>query len=444
MASRQVRYTACASAYILVFVAILAGVNFLANRYNKSFDTTATKRYSLSDQTVKLITGLKGDITFTVVDQTARFTAWKDLLEQYRNLSSKVKIEYVDPVKNPQVAMALGARPPFGQVFVENGTRTQEAAAMTEQELTATVIKLLKTGDRTVCVYSGAGEPSLEDRASSGGFAFAKASLERNNYKTQVVKSLQTTEVPAECTAILVAGPRSEYPDPVIGGIKAFVEKGGHALFLLGPALRTEREDAIPHEKLAALLDSWGITVNNDVAIDESGSGAAYGFGKYNFVVDQFEQHPMVRELGNSGVLFPLVRSLTTKERAEKVLSTPEKSFATKDLDLKKSGEEPAAGTKGPLTLAAATTVGKARVVVFGSVRWATNGALQYQANRDLFLNAFSWMSSDEDLLSIRPKEPDDRRLDVRPGQGWIFPFASFFPPLLVIIGGVMVWLRRR
>ncbi len=443
MASRQVRYTAYASTYILVFVAILAGVNFLANRYNKSFDTTATKRYSLSDQTVKLITGLKSDITFTVVDQTARFTGWRDLLEQYRNLSSKVKIEYVDPVKNPQVAMALGARPPFGQVFVETGTKTQEAAAMTEQELTAAVIKLLKTGDRTVCVYSGAGEPSLEDGASNG-FAFAKASLERNNYKTQVIKSLQTTEVPAECTSILVAGPRSEYPDPVIAGIKAFVEKGGHALFLLGPALRTEREDGIPNDKLAALLDSWGVTVNNDVAIDESGSGSAYGYGKVVFVVDQFEQHPMVRELRNISVLFPLVRSLTTKDRAEKVISTPEKSFATKDLDLKKIAAEPSVGTKGPLTLAAATTVGKARVVVFGSVSWATNGSLQYQANRDLFLNAFSWMSSDEDLLSIRPKEPDDRRLDVRPGQGWVFPFASFFPPLLVIIGGVMVWLRRR
>ncbi|MFN9084462.1 MAG: hypothetical protein ACK5XD_05735, partial [Acidobacteriota bacterium] len=118
--------------------------------------------------------------------------------------------------------------------------------------------------------------------------------------------------------------------------------------------------------------------------------------------------------------------------------------LATKELDLKKLTGAAPAGAKGPLTIAAATTVGKARIVVFGSISWATNSFFRFPGNRDLFLNAFNWLSSDEELISIRPKEPEDRRLEVRPGQGWIFPFASFFPPVLVIIGGVMVWLRRR
>jgi ABC-type uncharacterized transport system involved in gliding motility auxiliary subunit len=314
---------------------------------------------------------------------------------------------------------------------------------LSEEELTGAIIRALKTGERMVCAFSGAGESGF-DEMTGDGIGLAKAALERYNYKTQVIKQLQKPEIPAECTTILVAGPRFDYPDTVIAGIRTYVEKGGHALFLLGPALKTEKEDGAVNEKLTALLDSWGITVNNDIAIDESGSGSDAGYNKFVFVLDKYEAHPIVREMREVAAALPLVRTLTTRERAEKLLATPAGSLATKELDLKKLTATPPAGAKGPLTIAAATTVGKARIVVFGSISWATNSFFRFPGNRDLFLNAFNWLSSDEELISIRPKEPEDRRLEVRPGQGWIFPFASFFPPVLVIIGGVMVWLRRR
>jgi ABC-type uncharacterized transport system involved in gliding motility auxiliary subunit len=442
MASRQVRYTAYAGTYIVVFVAILAGINFLANRHNKSFDTTTNKRFSLSEQTEKVVKGLPNDVRITVVDKTERFNASRDLLDRYSNLSTRLKVEYVDPEKSPQLARALGARS-FGQIFIENGAKREEARTMTEEEVTGAIIRALKTGERMVCAFGGTGESSF-DEMTGDGIGLAKASLERYNYKTQIIKQLQKPEVPAECTAILVAGPRFDYPDKVVAGIRTYVEKGGHALFLLGPALKTEKDDGAVQEKLSALLDSWGITVNNDVAIDESGSGTDSGFNKFVFVLDKYESHPIVREMRDVGVALPLVRTLTTKDRAEKLIATPEQSFSTKELDLKKLTGDPPVGPKGPLTIAAATTVGKARVVVFGSVSWATNSFFRYPGNRDLFLNAFNWLSSDEELISIRPKDPEDRRLEVRPGMGWVFPFASFFPPLLVIIGGVMVWLRRR
>jgi len=442
MASRQVRYTAYAGTYIVVFVAILAGINFLANRYNKSFDSTTNKRFSLSDQTEKIVKGLATEVKITVVDKTDRFLASRDLLDRYSNLSSKLRVDYIDPEKSPQLARALGARS-FGQVFVENGIKREEARALTEEEITGAIIRTLKTGDRMVCTLSGAGESSI-DEMTGDGLGLAKTALERYNYKTQVIKTLQKAEIPADCSTILVAGPRFDYPEPVVAGIKAFVEKGGHAMFLLAPALKTEKDDGAVNEKLVALLDSWGVTVNNDVAIDESGSGVDSGFNKFVFIIDKYASHPIVRDMRDVGVAFPLVRTLTTKDKVEKLIATSEKSFATTTLDLKKLSADPPAGAKGPLTIAAAASIGKARIVVFGSASWATNSFFRYPGNRDLFLNAFNWMSSDEELISIRPKEPEDRRLSVKPGQSWVFLFASFFPPILILIGGIMVWLRRR
>ncbi len=56
---RQTKYSAYAATYILVIVAVLGAINFLANRYSKAYDSTANKQFSLSDQTVKVVGNLK-------------------------------------------------------------------------------------------------------------------------------------------------------------------------------------------------------------------------------------------------------------------------------------------------------------------------------------------------------------------------------------------------
>ncbi|MGO9619040.1 MAG: hypothetical protein ACLP6W_21840, partial [Bryobacteraceae bacterium] len=60
--TRQTKYSAYITVYILVVIAILAAVNFLANRYDQSYDATKNKQYSLSEQTIKIVKGLKNNI----------------------------------------------------------------------------------------------------------------------------------------------------------------------------------------------------------------------------------------------------------------------------------------------------------------------------------------------------------------------------------------------
>ena len=56
-----------------------------------------------------------------------------------------------------------------------------------------------------------------------------------------------------------------------------------------------------------------------------------------------------------------------------------------------------------------------------------------------------NWLSSDEDLISIRPKEPEDRRILLTRAQFLMLRSVSqFLLPLVVVLGGVMVWFRRR
>ena len=75
MASRQTKFTSYTGLYVAIFVAALVVINVLADRNNKSWDTTANKRYSLSDQTEKVVKGLKSDLQAKYFDRTSRFVA---------------------------------------------------------------------------------------------------------------------------------------------------------------------------------------------------------------------------------------------------------------------------------------------------------------------------------------------------------------------------------
>src|SRR5579862_1385490 len=106
--ARQTKYVAYATTYVLVILAVVVVANVLGDRYNKSYDATSSKRYSLSEQTAKIVRGLKQDATITYFNQSTRFADGKDLLDQYANLSRKVHVDYIDPDKNPQAAREAG------------------------------------------------------------------------------------------------------------------------------------------------------------------------------------------------------------------------------------------------------------------------------------------------------------------------------------------------
>ena len=136
------------------------------------------------------------------------------------------------------------------------------------------------------------------------------------------------------------------------------------------------------------------------------------------------------------------------KTTVEKLFETSDNSFATQNL---KSAEikQSASDKKGPLILGAAGTYNgegtKGQFVVVGSSSWIANSFLRFNGNRDLFMNIMNWLSSDEDLISIRPKDPEDRRLTMSASQMRMVAYSSVVAiPLIIIAAGVGVWWRRR
>ncbi|MSV34335.1 MAG: hypothetical protein EXQ47_01880 [Bryobacterales bacterium] len=451
--ARQTRFAAYTAVYVLIVFGVVGVLNFLANRYNKSYDATANKQFSLSDQTIKIASNLKQDVTITYWDQPTQFDAARGLLDRYKNLTSKINVQYQDVEKNRTKAIAAGVTR-RGAVLIDAGSKHEEAKSLSEQEVTGALVRALKTGDKKICFVTGSGEHGLDDSGSTG-YAQLKTLIENNNYKTQTANVLQKPELPKDCTIVVAAGPSRDYLQPVVDALKNAVESGGKAIFLLDPPLKFAKQTFDENAALTKVLEGWGVTLDKDLVIDTSGVGQLYGLGPEIALVSSYGTHPIVNEMKRLSAGFPIARSLAVKNgektTVEKLFATTDDAFATANLT-RAEIQQSASDKKGPLTLGAAGTynLGKesanGRFVVVGSSLWLANNYLRGLAgNRDLIMNMLNWLSADEDLISIRPKEPEDRRLTMSRTQMTMVFYASVLAiPLLVLAAGLGVWWQRR
>jgi gliding motility-associatede transport system auxiliary component len=445
--ARQTRYTGYVTLYILIVAAALGLANWLANRHNKSVDTTANKRFSLSDQTSKVVHDLKQDVRVTYFDKTDSFSRAKDLLDRYETLSPKLRVDYVDPDKKPQVARAAGIRN-YGTITIDAGPRHEEAKSLTEEEVTGAIIRTLKGGERTVCAISGSGEHGLDD-SGRDGYGNLKQLIEKNNYKTRTISLLEKAEVPKDCTVTVVGGPRFDYAAPAITALKTYVDGGGRLLVLLDAPIAMGKEPTSDNAALVAQLGEWAVTANKDLVLDTSGVGQIFGLSEVIPLVSSYESHAIVAPMKGIATAFPVCRTIEVKSGGKwtgsNLFSSSANSYATTNLTSREIQIDPAKDKKGPLNLAVAASGGQSRIVVVGSSSWVGNGFLTFNGNRDLFMNMVNWLSSDEELISIRPKDPEDRRLAMSRSQmAMIFYSSVLLLPLAVIAAGVSVWWKRR
>ena len=473
--TRQAKSGAYMVVYVAVALAILAAVNYLAVQYNKKYDATQSKLYSLSDQTLKLLGNLDRDLTIYYFDSNLRFRQAEDKLVRYANASNKVTVNYIDIDSKIELARAMNVGA-YGTVLVEMGATREQASSINEQDVTSAIIKAIKGKEKKACLLAGHGEAGPDDQQRNG-FASAKQEIEGANYITETISLLEKPEIPSDCTLLIIAGPDADYLEPEIDILRQYVEGGGRALFMI---------DYQKSPRLVELLASWGVRVNNDVVVDLSGIGQLFGRGPLSPLVAEYENHPISSVMGGVATFFPMTRSVEPGEAvsgwtASTLFSTTANSFATEELDVKE-GELVRHADKerqGPIPIGVAATYKvpeqpdspeaagtdsqpeepdaeqeddplaseekQGRIVALGTSRLVRNDSVGLGGNVDLFLNTLNWLSSDEDLISIRPTEPDNTPLEVSASEMQRILLGTVFGlPLLIVIAGIRVWWMRR
>jgi ABC-type uncharacterized transport system involved in gliding motility auxiliary subunit len=435
--------------YTLIVIALIVLVNWFVNNHDHRWDMTPNKKYSLSEQTRKILHELNRPVTIFAFDRERNFGERRDVLGMYSTASNRVKVEYVDPDRQPALAREFGVRS-YGTVVVAAAGRHMEAQGDSEEGITNALIRVLK-GQRLACFITTHGERNLEG-TDRDGYDHFKTQLSDENYQTQALPFLQKMEIPKDCTVLVIAGPQNDYLPPEISVIQKYVQDGGRLLVMLDAGVE------LPN--LTKLLTDLGVTPQNDLVIDENPVAQIFGTQPYMPLIVKYGTNAIVQPLNGRATLFPLSRSFEIDKTSkpgitdDSLCETSADSYDVKDWTpkIKEIRFEAGKDRKGPLTVAVAGTISaggdkktEGRLVALGTSLVAANSFLNFQSNRDFMMNSMDWLSAEEDLISIRATPPESQHLNMNAEQmRRLLVLGVFGIPALIVLAGVLVWWQRR
>jgi len=457
---------------VVLVLAILVLANYFLSRHNLRFDFTQAKIHSLSDQSIQVLKNLKKDVQvkgFFREGNSGR-AQLEDLLRNFTYYSKKVKYEFIDPDKNPGLVKAYGITQD-GTTILEAGGQETRITTSTEEDLTNALIKSTRETKKVIYFLEGHGEHSIEQTEETG-FSFVKDELQKLGYEAKKLTLALSETFPQDCALLVIPGPQKDLLPNELETIRDYIFKGGRVFFMADPEVAP---GLIPY------LGGFGVKLVNDVVVDTV--SRLFGGDYFMPVITEYESHEITRNF-RYATFYPYARSIEasdTKPAGTTITvlgKTSPNSWSERELDKKqvtfdkdkdqqgpiplavvatieakpeeKKTESPAAGgekteAEKPQETPAAAPKKEGRIAVFGDSDFASNRYFSLSGNGNFFLNVVNWLTEESDLISIQPRTSSPRTVQFTPSQGRLLFFVSvIILPLLILIIGVSVWIRRR
>jgi len=494
--SRQrILYGSGSAAAIIVVLAILVFLAFLGERYFWRWDLTADRSQSLTTITKNIVAGIEEPLTmkaFFPEGQADRQTG-KELLDNFRFQNRLISVTIMDPERQPLEAQQAGYRLP-GNILLEYQGRRQMANNPTEEALTEAIRKLLNPQSKRIYFLTGHGERSGKE-SDKNSLSQARQALSNEGMEVLELNLLTQGQVPADATALVLAGPEKPLFPQEIKAIQEYLSRGGRLLVLL-----------VPHKDagLKDFLADYGIVPDDRLILDDNQISRALGASLTMPLVIQYGTHRITQDFSNVVTIFPLARPLLlAKELPPGVQLFPlaittKTSWAKFGQDWLQSGKaefDPQFDLKGPFTLAvlAEKRLGEAKkdreeerkdreegkgkrgevkefrgkgdqslspdhssqpleektkvayLAVFGNTDFADNRYFNLSGNGDLFLNTVNFLAAEEAQITLRSQEKKSQPLLLTGSQGWALLLVCLvLVPLAIIIAGTSAYLKRR
>jgi ABC-type uncharacterized transport system involved in gliding motility auxiliary subunit len=449
---------------VVLVLGILVLANYFLAKHHHRTDFTASKLHSLSGQSVKVLKGLKKDISIKAFFRAGNYgrATLENLLKIYAYESPRIKYEFIDPDKNPGLVKRYEVTQDGTTVF-ESGDKDGRITTTSEEDVTNAVIKLTREKKKVIYFLEGHGEASIEE-SGDGGYSGVKGDLEKLGYEVKKQALALSEGFPADCALLVVPGPKKALLPNEIETIGKYVGRGGRVFFMIDP----ETDPA-----LSPLLAGYGIRLRNDLIVDTV--SRLLGGDYFMPVVNEYEYHEITKSF-RYATFFPYARSVEASETKPEgatltvIAKTSPNSWSERRLDEKQVKFDKGVDGAGPIPLAlvatlkakadekdletaradqgagtAAAETPEARLAVIGDSDFAANRYLGLSGNANFFLNTVNWLTEEADLISIQPRTSSPRTIQLSPSQARLLFFVSvILLPLAVLVLGVAIWLRRR
>ncbi|MEL6581305.1 MAG: Gldg family protein [Cyanobacteria bacterium J06621_12] len=445
---RSTQQGAGAIAKTIIVLLVVGGINWAGVSYGKRWDFTENQAYTLSEQSQTVVANLEQPLEVLIFDRNTN-SQLEQLLQNYRRQSDRFQFRFVNPEQEIGLAQHYGVQS-LGEIYLNYGDKQQKievgniaaGETLTETKLTNGIERIKRDRPTNIYFLQGHGEASLD--LVEGGLAQAIDNLEDRGNTVQVLNLASTGKIPDDANLIAIAGATRKLLAAEVSTLQQYLKAGGSLLLLLSP--NTDLG-------ITPILQNWGLELDNRLVVDGSGAGSVMGFGPAVAIVNDYGEHPITNSFRNGISLFPEARPLKVRDKPEissmAIARTAPQTWAESDLRQEQITFDVNQDLSGPLNVAIASTrkqPNPARLVVFGSTTFATNGWFEQQLNGDILLNSISWLvGADQDTLSIRPKEVANRRINLSGLQASLISWLALrIMPFSALVTGVYLWWKRK
>lgn len=474
---RATRYGANLCLVAGIAIGIALALNYVGARYKKRFDLTSVGRFTLSEQTQKVLSELKRDVKIYYFFQPGpEMAEAQKLLDMYKNASRAITYEMHHVNANPTLARSLGIEKvnEGEQVFVitaaasaaegEAKARNATVRGVSEEKLTNGIVRLLKSQDQTVYFLTGHGERSYAEPNRADSLSELKRLIENEVYTVKSFAFDSGAEIPRDAALLVIAGPKSEFPARELEALSAYLLRGGRLLIAFDIDLKGQ---GLPRgaRQLADLVKRvGGIYIGEKLLVDVT-SRLYQLDGQVLLATADSASHPITKDFPRTALqagfaahfYFPYavrIAEESVPEGVEYASLVKTSSAAWEESSWAEIRTQVVKFTKGE-DRQAAMTLGAAlkserpeapwRIVAFGSSGFMTNGAILAKHDKDIVLNAINWLADQEALISIRPKPARDVTLEIDANlYNFIVLVLMIALPVAILGTGVWIWFQRR
>lgn len=435
-------------AMMLVIVGLAFGVPAWARRFRVQADLTAHHKLTLTAETERILAGVdeRLEVTGFFPRGSVDSVAFRDLIAQYQRRNRHIRVDLVDPDREPGIAEQFHADG-YGSIYFDYSGRRSQASVAAEIEISSAILRVTRGAPKRVCFLVGHGEVELGNDGPAGLSGLGELLIPNNFTPFEVSLAGDPTGIEG-CAVVVVPGPATNMLAPEREVLTKWVADNGKLLVLSDPSSDAD---------LRPLLEPYGISPRSELVLDPS---SALPRDPSTVLVRRFSSsNPTTR--GIAQLLVAEAGSATVGGNEKEGLTVSVLATASEGAQLiaRRASDGALAAprpVKHPILAAAAdlsavqgsgssASINRTRVVWVGDADFATNTLVGELSNSQFIVNALDWLALDEDLIGIGAPPLDLRRLILAKAESdQIFVGTVVVFPLLVLLAGALTRLAAR